>query len=761
MKFVATASLTTHKPASMELMSVPKLYSSSWSEDEELELIDLLTEESSSSTSSSFQAPGKDLEDVNRGLVAMEETPITSVARKNARIIVQKFLSAHQKMKDKLRKAAGKNLKLSPKKPCTWCRKLMHDLPIRFEHASTKREKYLILTTVPQDVSIPRVRSLFKNCTPFMAKKASALKTKCGAFYSPLYEPLSRGISDVVEDAVIAYYNDDTNSRVMAGERNSVMSVLADGTKGRVQKRLILMSLRELYNNFIRSDTYKAVSGNFSLENAKNLIGVSKFAHLRPRHCVWPGLKGHHNTCVCIVHENFRLLCEVAGFERMPTHTFLETYLCKSAGEGCFLGFCSNCPNYSAIQDKIEQHVGTDDVVYFLWCSTDRTNLDEIRESASDFIQRFLEYLPKVASHHFIANMQNTFMKEVSARLSTEESIICQVDFGMNYTFITRDEVQSTHFSPPQATVHPFVVHLYDHATKKVRHKCYVVLSDDLNHNSNSFHVFRSKVMQRIRSEFPWAKIYYVSDGSAAQYKNFKNLANLVMHASDYELAAEWHFTATAHGKSMCDAVTGVVKSTTRRESLKPGRFIRNVQHMFDFCSERWAKSVTMEILLVKREEVASKIAGLEERYSKARRLVGIQEKHSLVPTDGNTVQIRRFSKSTVYEDFKPFEEEPSVSREQYNVGSYVAIRVDKSYQIGIIEAVDYDEDMLRIQFMTRSRGTNSFSWPTITRVEEVCLRDCLGQVEAPSTSSSARFYQLSKADFKRLNTTVKVVRRK
>ena len=39
------------------------------------------------------------------------------------------------------------------------------------------------------------------------------------------------------------------------------------------------------------------------------------------------------------------------------------------------------------------------------------------------------------------------------------------------------------------------------------------------------------------------AKIIYISDGSAAQYKNKYNFCNLVKHKEDFGLDAEWNFT--------------------------------------------------------------------------------------------------------------------------------------------------------------------------------------------------------------------------
>ena len=64
-------------------------------------------------------------------------------------------------------------------------------------------------------------------------------------------------------------------------------------------------------------------------------------------------------------------------------------------------------------------------------------------------------------------------------------------------------------------------------------------------------------------------KIFYFSDGAAAQYKNRKNFANLAYHEEDYGVPAEWHFFATSHGKGPCDGIGGTVKRLATKASLQ------------------------------------------------------------------------------------------------------------------------------------------------------------------------------------------------
>ncbi len=44
---------------------------------------------------------------------------------------------------------------------------------------------------------------------------------------------------------------------------------------------------------------------------------------------------------------------------------------------------------------------------------------------------------------------------------------------------------------------------------------------------------------------------------------------NLCNHEKDFDVKAEWHFSATSHGKGACDGVGGTVKRLAARASLQ------------------------------------------------------------------------------------------------------------------------------------------------------------------------------------------------
>ena len=62
-----------------------------------------------------------------------------------------------------------------------------------------------------------------------------------------------------------------------------------------VQKRLVLSNLREVYSEFKERFPGRK-------------IGFSKFAELRPKHCVLAGASGTHTQCMCAQYIKGRAL---------------------------------------------------------------------------------------------------------------------------------------------------------------------------------------------------------------------------------------------------------------------------------------------------------------------------------------------------------------------------------------------------------------------------------------------------------------------
>jgi len=202
--------------------------------------------------------------------------------------------------------------------------------------------------------------------------------------------------------------------------------------------------------------------------------------------------------------------------------------------------------------------------------STDRSNLEDREDFSDDFINLLCNMLQKLTKHHFIAKSQNQYLRELKASLKPNECIII-LDFAENFSFIVQDAAQSFHWNNAQSTLHPFVVYYIDQNNSDLRHKAFACISDHMTHDTVAVFTFLQKLINDYIKPLNQNidKINYFSDGSCAQYKNYKSFANLVHHKQDFGFTAEWNFYATSHGKNSCDGVGGTVKHLATRASLQ------------------------------------------------------------------------------------------------------------------------------------------------------------------------------------------------
>ena len=85
-----------------------------------------------------------------------------------------------------------------------------------------------------------------------------------------------------------------------------------------------------------------------------------------------------------------------------------------------------------------------------------------------------------------------------------------------------------------------------------------------------------------------------------------------------------------------------------------------------------------------------------------------------------------------------------------FTINSFIAAKVETSFHIGIIVAINEDENTISVNFMKRKGEFNSFCWPKPRKIEEIPFKDVLSTVTSIKLKRGI-IYALSKAEFKRL----------
>lgn len=223
------------------------------------------------------------------------------------------------------------------------------------------------------------------------------------------------------------------------------------------------------------------------------------------------------------------------------------------------------------------------------------------------------------------------------------------MDFSENYSFIVQNAVQGYHWNNSQATIHPFEI--YFKRNGKLENLSFIIISDLMSHDTTAVQLFISKLIDFIKRLIKFSKIYFMSDGAAAHYKNKKNFASLCNFKERYGLEAEWHFFATSHGKGPCDAIGGTLKRMAKRASLARdcGNTITTPKELYDWAVKQTEKSITkLNFCYVSKDQYTQMLEEFENLFKNTKTLAGTQKFHSFVPINKHQIAAKRYSN---YED--------------------------------------------------------------------------------------------------------------
>ena len=684
------------------------------------------------------------LTSLNQCLGAIGETPICKSKLQQTRYSKQKM--------DKITAAMKKTVIGDVQsKNSDDAGEMIMQLKEKFETTASRSEKVQLLTVLPKSWSVRKIQSEF-GASNYMARKAKQLVREKGILATP--NPKSgHPLSPETTDLVTAFYESDEVSRIMPGKKDFV-SVKQGEQHTHIQKRLVLSNLRELYQLF---------KNKFPNEK----VGFSKFAALRPKQCVLAGASGTHSVCVCTIHQNVKLMMlgaklpDLTASSDLPLLTYrdcLARIICNPPQPACYLGTCECCPGTNALREHLnavmDEHI-IDNIIFKQWVSVDRSTLETVSKSADDFVEMFCEKLEALLPHSFIAAQQAAYYSDVKAALQPGELLVT-ADFSENYAFILQDAAQGFHWNNSQATIHPFVAYYIDSAGE-LCHVSHVVISDCLHHDTVAVHLFQKSFIVCLKRVFssPLKKIYYFSDGAASQYKNRKNFSNLCHHEEDFGIKAEWHFSATSHGKGACDGLGGTVKRLAARASLQRpyDEQIMTPRQLYEWASTN-IPSICFDYCST--EEYQREQSSLEERFCSSRTIPGTRKLHSFVPLTKDKILTRVFSAADVSKEAKISSVDSDVQIE--NISGFVTCKYDSEWWLACVLQLDADSSEVKVTLLHPHGPSRSFRYPSEPDIITVPVSDVLTTVDPRTRGRTYTLRQQeSRAAAKKLTPSVDI----
>ncbi|KAK3910377.1 Leucine zipper transcription factor-like protein 1 [Frankliniella fusca] len=242
-------------------------------------------------------------------------------------------------------------------------------------------------------------------------------------------------------------------------------------------------------------------------------------------------------------------------------------------------------------------------------------------------------------------------------------------------------------------------------------------------------------------------KVYYMSDGCAAQYKNKKSVANVWFHEKDFGVPAEWHYYATSHGKSACDGLGGSVKHKARLHSLRasePGEQITTPEALYNFAK---ANMTGMDFVFVPSSAIQEHEKKMEIRFQTAINIDGIKSHHAIVPRRNQpSVMIKVTSNSDNYLEREISTKE---SKLEFNdVKGFVLFSCDKkSLHLGNVSSCFLPDETFSVQ-MLNPVPNKTLTYEFSDRIVDIFLEDIISIV-SPYFQNKGRFVKLYAKDMK------------
>lgn len=494
-----------------------------------------------------------------------------------------------------------------------------------------------ILTIAPASWSARKIEREF-GASRHLAQKAKNLR-ELGGVLAPTTAKTGNILPKDTAEKIKEFYESDLNSKILPGIKD-VVSENIDGERTKVQKRLLLLDLNGLYASF--KETYPDENVSFSV-----------FAKLRLKHCILAGARGTHTVCVCTIHENCKLMLDPINLSKLTDGRIcnykdcLSKLMCKKPNSDCHLNNCKNCPDIADFASYLVNLLNDNsitDIEFSSWTGTDRSTLQTVTLEVDDYVEELCSKLVLLKSHSFISKQQSQFISEKKLQISENEAFV-GFDFSQNFCYVAQNASQAFHFNNDQCTVFPVI--FYYKQGSELKHESCVFLSDSLKHDTAAVYTIQNQLIPILKKRVKnLRKIIYVTDGAKQHFKNKFQMANLLNHKFDFGIEAEWHYSATAHGKSSYDGIGATFKREAYRCSLlaKPAQAMLTIGALVNWAKKHFE---TINIFYFTKTEHDKMQRKLNKRFEEAKPVTGILSHHAFMVLPRNTLFMKTHSKST------------------------------------------------------------------------------------------------------------------
>lgn len=640
---------------------------------------------------------------------------------------------------------------------------IIAQLKDKFVSSPSYSVQIAVLSILPKSWSLTSIMNIFGLKSRHIISKTKKLVNKQGIL-PVTAKRVGHGLSEATLTAVQNFFDDDDQAIHMLPGKKDCFTIKKDNMKEKVQKRLLLAPLNELY-------------AMFREKNKDIEISFSAFAQRRPKYCVLAGHPGTCTVCVCSYHQNVQLMIEGAGLKQATkndghpirdTKDLLNLVRCENPKEECIDQKCNDCPGALPLQELVELVLDiecVDTITYQQWVKKSESKfwtLDTVQKEKEDFAGSLVSATEALILHDFIAARQREHFSQLKLNLLKPGEAVISMDFSENYSFLIQNSIQSFHWSNEQATVHPFIAY-YKNEAGELCHDSYIIISDSMKHESHTVHVFLKKYLQHLKKKVPGLKhVKYWTDGCAAQYKSFKTVANLCHHELDFGLTAEHHYFPTSHGKTANDGVGGAFKRAATLASIR-GELIRSPNELYEWAKRKWIQDGTQKITVsfVSAEEVEAALPMLQARYKRALPVPQIKKMHFIKPLSIYEISSKAFSVSEQSTITKVRNNRTPPEFGNLEKGTFVTLACQNKWKLAQVEDKNEESQSLSLNIFDKY-GSKGSRW--CEKTEEtpaaVCSHHDVLTIVIPTvkrTWSNLQIFNLNQNQVKEVRTQFNV----
>ena len=375
----------------------------------------------------------------------------------------------------------------------------------------------------------------------------------------------------------------------------------------RVTKRVLHRRMIDTYVDF------KKVYANFP-------YSFKTFCQFRPIYILTSKRGTKKEKCICVYHSNVKRklqslnkFCTSNGYtdlvieneEELTKITLCEQGDSDFAAHACINRTCPKCGPESLFQHYAavlgNQILSEHTIPWTRWSMVERIKYNkksktseprrynEIEKQVSSFQELVCETVKDMktfAMHTFKMRWQRKEFQKLKDNLPTDH-VIFVMDFSENVQLEFSEETIASHAKASGLTVFPVAV--YQHFEDKVQMESVVIISDDLQHDSNSVRKFTDVVMEHMKFEYPEKKLKTVhrySDNCSAQFKSRHTLRDISMFRQTYGCSLICNYGETSEFKNECDGIGDHVKTTIKHAIIRSDLVLTSSKDYFNYAKE-------------------------------------------------------------------------------------------------------------------------------------------------------------------------------